>query len=132
MYVGKSSNSIVSVNKKDREGNRKDTERREGRKKAQHISVGDRCPVNNPKAPPVKRGAVMYVGKSSNSIVSINKKKSEKEAEIKETEKEGRKKAQRISVGDRCQVAPLVNRGTHVCREVMQLKHISAEMLYST
>ena len=39
----------------------------EEEKKAQSIKVGERCQVNNPKAPPVKRGTVMYVGKSSNS-----------------------------------------------------------------
>ncbi len=35
----------------------------EEEKKAQSIKVGDRCEVNNPKVPPVKRGTVMYVGK---------------------------------------------------------------------
>ena len=61
---------ISPEEKAEMEAEKKQKEEEE-EKKAQSIKVGERCQVNNPKAPPIKRGTVMYVGKLSNLIVIL-------------------------------------------------------------
>ena len=52
----------ISPEEKERIEAEKKQKAEEEESKAQSIHVGDRCEVNNPKVPPIKRGEVMYVG----------------------------------------------------------------------
>ncbi|XP_072047355.1 tubulin-folding cofactor B-like [Amphiura filiformis] len=54
----------ITPEEQEREAAEKKQKEEEEEKKAQSIKVGERCEVNNPKLPPVKRGLVMYVGKT--------------------------------------------------------------------
>ncbi|XP_070577248.1 tubulin-folding cofactor B-like [Ptychodera flava] len=52
----------VSPEEKERLEKEKQAKLEQEKTLAEKISVGSRCEVNNPKAPPVKRGTVMFVG----------------------------------------------------------------------